>query len=275
MSAADVRTCRACGSTDLQPAGRATRRAVCGHCGRCWEAEGDGPEVDVLACPGCARRGACEACPTWLSESLTHRYLLDDGGEVLIRPLVYGDRFELAARFTELSFRSRQLRFFRAPEALRPDELEHLTNIDYQSHFALAVLLLGEEAPKGIAVGRYLRDSSDPAIAEVAVTVTDEHQRRGIGTLLTRALAEVAADRGIRTFVSYLQWGNDLALDALAREGARITSAEPGIARVEIDLPVPAGDTVNSFWHRLFGAVGALHETLSRWGDARAVEADR
>ena len=115
---ADAGACRACGSIDLQPAGPPTRRAVCGHCGRCWEGSGDGPEVDVLACPGCARRGTCEARPTWLSESLTQRHVLEDGAEILIRPLVYGDRFELAVGFTELSLRSRQLRFFQAPEVL-------------------------------------------------------------------------------------------------------------------------------------------------------------
>ena len=74
-------------------------------------------------------------------------------------------------------------------------------------------LLLGGAAPKGIGVARYLRDPTDPAIAEVAVTVMDDHQRRGVGTLLTRALGEVAAERGIHTFVSYVQWGNDLAVD--------------------------------------------------------------
>src|SRR6185369_12745109 len=137
----DARTCRACGSTELHPAGPLARRAVCGHCGRCWEDEGGGSEVDALACSGCERRGACEACPTWLSESLTRRHALD-GAEVLIRPLVYGDRFELAAGYTELSLRSRQLRFFQARGALDPDELEYLTNIDYQNHFAFAALLL-------------------------------------------------------------------------------------------------------------------------------------
>lgn len=261
---ADVRTCRACGSNDLQPAGPSTRRAVCGRCGRCWEDEGDGPEVDVLACPGCARRGACEACPTWLSESLTHRHVLDDGGEVLIRPLVYGDRFELASGFTELSLRSRQLRFFQPPEALGPDELEYLTNIDYQNHFALAVLLLGGVTPTGIAVGRYLRDPAEPTTAEVAVTVMDAYQRRGVGTLLTRALSEVAAQRGIRTFVSFVQWDNDLAVDALTREGARVTSAEPGVARIEIDVPVPVADSANSFVRRMLGALGISDSRAGR-----------
>jgi GNAT superfamily N-acetyltransferase len=180
---------------------------------------------------------------------------LVDGGEVLIRPLVYGDRFELAAGFTELSLRSRQLRFFRAPDALGSDELEYLTNIDYRNHFALAALLLGGPTPKGIAVGRYLRDPTEPTTAEVAVTVMDEHQRRGIGTLLTRELGEVAAARGIRAFVSFVQWGNDLALDALEREGARITPAEPGIARVEIDVPALGVGVADSFVRRVLDAL--------------------
>ncbi len=265
----DASGCRACGSTDLQPAGPPTRRAVCGHCGCCWEGRGDGPGVDVIACPGCARRGTCEARPTWLSESLTQRHVLEDGGEVLIRPLVFGDRFELAAGFTELSLRSRQLRFFQAPHALGSDELEYLTNIDYQNHFAFVALLLGGPGPKGIGVGRYLRDPSDPTIAEVAVTVMDDHQRRGVGTLLTRALGEVAAKRGIHTFVSYVQWGNDLAVESLAREGARVLPDEPGIARIEIDVPVALADVADSLVRRILGRLGAPSGAASNSG-ARA-----
>lgn len=268
---ASDRTCPACGATDLQPAGPPTRRAVCGRCGRCWEDSGQGAQVDPLACPGCGRRGTCEACPTWVSEALTSRHVLADGGEVLIRPLVYGDRFELAAGFTELSLRSRQLRFLQAPESLGSDELEYLTNLDYEDHFAFAAGLLGGPVPKGIGVGRYLRDQTDPTVAEVAVTVMDEHQRRGVGTLLTRALGEVAATRGIRTFVSYVRWGNDLAMDGLVREGARVTAAEPGIARVEVDLPSPVAELPETLVRRVLGGIGALNEAVARWGGGHPV----
>jgi hypothetical protein len=96
----DGRNCPACRSDDLQaPVPPPVRRAVCGHCGRCWEVGGRGAEVDTLTCPGCSRRGTCEACPTPLAESLTRRHLLGDGEEVEIRPLRYGDRFELATAF--------------------------------------------------------------------------------------------------------------------------------------------------------------------------------
>ena len=273
--AAEGPTCRACGSSDLQPAGPPpTRRAVCAHCGRCWEDEGRGTEVDRLTCPGCDRRGTCEACATWLSESLSRRHVLADGEELLIRPLVHGDRFELAAGFFDLSLRSRQLRFFQPPEELDEEDLEHLTNLDYEDHFAFAALLVGGPVPKGVGVARYLRDPADPTVAEVAVTVLDDHQRRGIGTLLTRALAEVAIEKGIRTFVSYVQWLNDPAIELLLAEGARISAAEPGIARIEIDLPVPVEQASESLLHRILSAeAGLLDQALRRLSEARDARA--
>jgi hypothetical protein len=57
--------------------------------------------------------------------------------------------------------------------------------------------------------------------------------------LLTQLLADVAASNGVRTFVSYVLWENADALALLRAEGARIGAAEPGIARIEIDLPAP------------------------------------
>ncbi len=118
-------------------------------------------------------------------------------------------------------------------------------------------------------MGRYLRDPTDPAIAEVAVTVMDDHQRRGVGTLLTRALGEVAAERGIRTFVSYVQWGNDLAVESLAREGARVLPDEPGIARIEIDVPVAVADAADSLVRRILGRLGGRDGALTRSAGAR------
>jgi len=259
-------TCPACGSAALLPAGSPTRRVVCGHCARCWEDGGRGRLVDVLACPGCPERGRCEACLTWLADSLTEQHVLADGAQVLVRPLVYGDRYELAAGFRELSLRTRQLRFFQAPDQLDEGDLEHLTNLDYEDHFALAAFLLGGTVPKGIGVARYLRDPADPALAEVAVTVMDAHQGRGIGTLLTRRLADLAVTRGIRAFVSYVQWGNEGAVDLLTAEGARISAAEPGIARIEMDLPVPASDAPDSMMHRVLRALGQLDGALDRRG---------
>lgn len=251
----DGRTCRACGSSDLQPAGEPPgRRAVCAVCGRCWEDGGDGDLVDPLSCPGCARQGRCESCPTWLVEEMSHRHVLTDGQEVLIRPLLYGDRFELAEGFAGLSPASRRHRFFNPPDELGPDDLDYLTNLDYRDHFACVAVFEDRPVPKGVGVARYLREADDPTVAEVAVTVIDEYQRRGIGTLLTRSLGEVAAANGIRSFVNYVQWENADVIAGLTAERSRITPAEPGIARIEVELPERVADVPDPYVHRVLRA---------------------
>ncbi len=177
-----------------------------------------------------------------------------DGEEVEIRPLRYGDRFELAAAFTRLTPESRRSRFFGTHDELTPGELEYLTNIDYRDHFACVARLPGRPPPNGVGVGRYVRDPADPSVAEVAVVVVDAHQRRGIGTLLTRALGERAVRIGIRTFVCYVQWDNEVTIDMLTAEGARVLPAEPGVARIELDLPARVDDVPDKDLHRVIAA---------------------
>jgi GNAT superfamily N-acetyltransferase len=263
----DGRACPSCGSAGLVPAGPPGSRAVCTRCGRCWEDGGTGAEVDSLACPGCRERGTCESCPTWLAESMTRRHTLTDGQAVLIRPLLYSDRFQLAAGFAALSPRSRRLRFVESPLELDDDDLEYLTNIDYEDHFACVAVLPddavqdGAGGGTGVGVGRYVREEGSTT-AEVAVTVLDEYQRRGIGTLLTRTLADVAAGKGIRAFVSYIQWENQGVIERLMAEGAHVVPAEPGLARVELPVPRTADELPDPYLHRLLATFASYMANL-------------
>jgi len=174
-----------------------------------------------------------------LTEPLVRLQTLADGTAVLVRPLLYSDRLEIASAFEQLSPASRRKRFISPPEHLNDNDLEYLTNIDYHDHFALVAFAEDEPGRPGIAVARYIRDPQDAEAAEVAVTVIDSHQRRGVGTLLLLLLADIAVHRGVRTFVSYVRWDNVGAVAGLTEYGARIHPDEPGVARVEIDLPDP------------------------------------
>jgi GNAT superfamily N-acetyltransferase len=215
-------------------------------------------------------RGDGGSCATWLVESLTRRHVLADGEAVVIRPLLYGDRSELAAAYEKLSPRSRQFRFLGAPDDLDADEIEYLTNIDYRDHYACVALLPDRPEPHGVGVGRYVRDATDPDVAEVAVTVVDAHQRRGIGTLLTRALAERARECGIRSFVSYVRWENAAAIDGLVAAGARAEPAEPGVARVVIDVPDRVERVPDTILHRVIGLLATGLGVLGPFRRARA-----
>jgi len=169
-------------------------------------------------------------------ESAGSTHELADHSRVLIRPLLHSDRHELAIGFEHLSAEGRRLRFLSAPPRLSDADLEYLTNLDYQDHFALAAFAIDEPGHPGIGVARYIRDPTHRDQAEVAVTVLDDYQHRGLGTLLLKSLADHARSNEISTFVGHILWDNREILETLAATGARIEPEEPGIARVAIEL---------------------------------------
>jgi acetyl coenzyme A synthetase (ADP forming)-like protein len=120
--------------------------------------------------------------------------VLADGGTVRLRPVRPDDDAALLALYERLSDESIYLRFFSPVPRPTAAQLERLTNVDYVSNMAL-VAQLGDEL---VAIARYDRVSADEA--EVAFTVRDDQQGRGLGTLMLEHLAVVARANGIRTF---------------------------------------------------------------------------
>jgi GNAT superfamily N-acetyltransferase len=164
------------------------------------------------------------------------RRVLADGTQVLIRPLLPSDRAELAAGFVKLSAESRRRRFFDSDHELDDDDLDYLTHPDQVDHVAIAALRDDGDGAHGVAVGRYIRDPLDRDVAEVAVTVQDDEQGHGIGTLLVWELASIAAGHGVKKLVSYALWVNESLIDLLVSHGGHAVPSEPGIARVDLDL---------------------------------------
>ena len=193
------------------------------------------------------------------------QHVLDDGLRVLVRPVVPTDRAELEAGYRSLSTHSRQTRFFSPPKELSEDDLDYLTNVDQYDHCALAAFAADEPGAPGLGVARYIREEGRPTHAEVAVTVLDDYQHRGIGTLLMRLLASVAATNGVRTLVSYVQWDNGDLIEQLREEGARVLPDEAGVARIELDIPHDSGGLPDSSVRQIIGMfTERLRSRLSR-----------
>jgi len=87
-------------------------------------------------------------------------------------------------------------------------------------------------------VARLVRSHNDPQAAEVAVTVADDLQGRGLGTALLGFLADRARAEGIRRFTALILASNREMLDLLEDLGpVRILERASGTIELEIALP--------------------------------------
>ncbi|MGH2556204.1 MAG: GNAT family N-acetyltransferase [Actinomycetota bacterium] len=160
---------------------------------------------------------------------------LRDGTPVTVRPILPADRELIRTGFQRLSEESRLRRFLAPISKLSEGQLDYLTNVDYWDHFAW-VGVRTDDPDVGMGVARYVRLPSEPSVAESAVTILDEYQRRGLGTLLLGLLAAAARTAGIESFRAYVLEENAPMRGLLAGLGARASFDSPGVVRVDIPL---------------------------------------
>src|SRR6516165_4668921 len=99
-------------------------------------------------------------------------------GQAQMRHAQSTDAPLLADGFARLSSRSRQMRFLTRKGELTPAELGYFTDVDHRDHEALGAL--NHADGRGVGIARYVRDAEDPQAAEIAVTIVDDWQGRGL-----------------------------------------------------------------------------------------------
>lgn len=158
---------------------------------------------------------------------------LSDGTTVLIRPILpdYADGFREA--LDRLSPVSRRLRFFTSGP-LPPSLIRYLTDLDYRNHFAWVVVPTGAGPRDGIGSGRFVRLADRPDTAEIALTVADEYQRRGLGRLLLGAIAIAADEADVAMFEGEVLRDNGASLGLFSAVGARRVGGDRTAMRMEV-----------------------------------------
>jgi hypothetical protein len=133
-----------------------------------------------------------------------------DGRRVRLRWIRPTDASLLREGFARLSETSRRNRFFIALKELPDHVVRYFTDVDGVDHAALVALSVPEKglAEQGLGVARFVRSKDEPLTAEVAVTVVDEVQRLGLGTLLLGTLAAAASERNVEAFTANVLWSN-------------------------------------------------------------------
>ncbi|HET7466182.1 MAG TPA: GNAT family N-acetyltransferase [Candidatus Dormibacteraeota bacterium] len=163
---------------------------------------------------------------------------LKDGTKVHVRPIQASDEPLLHEAVAAMSERTVYFRFF-TPLKRMPDALAHrLAVVDYHDRFAIVAT---SHRPNGkeriLGVARYDR-AAGTDVAETAVAVVDEFQRRGLGSALLAILAKVAREEGIKTFSLIVLPENQQMLGLLRKMGwihqARLNG---GVYEISFDLP--------------------------------------
>jgi GNAT superfamily N-acetyltransferase len=173
---------------------------------------------------------------------------LRDGSRVEVRPVKRSDAELLLRGFERLSEESRYRRFLCSMPELSESMVRYLTNVDHHDHEA--VVALDPATGEGVGVARYVRDPDRPERAEAAVTVIDDWQGRGLGTLLLELLAVRAREEGLRRFTALMLASNDEMMELLENLGpVRVIDREAGT--VEVEAPLPAGGLSAELRHLL------------------------
>ncbi len=162
---------------------------------------------------------------------------LRDGSPVRVRQGHRSDQELLLRGFERLGPESRYRRFLAPMLELSEAMVRSLTEVDHHDHEA--IVALEEETGEGVAVVRYVRITERRDAAELAVTVIDDWQRRGLGTLLLEVISARAREESITTFTALMLAGNREMMGLLNSLGpVRIVDRDS--ATVEIEMPIPA-----------------------------------
>jgi GNAT superfamily N-acetyltransferase len=155
---------------------------------------------------------------------LTRSTKLTSTNRLRVRPLEPGDIDAMAALYGGLSPRSRTLRFMSPIHKVPAAVLEHLADIDHDGHEALGAFKGGTL----MASAHWFRLEHRASFAEVGTEVTDDYQRRGVGSRLLRLLGSRARAVGIRQFGATVLAENAGALALIRATGWPVTSEADG-----------------------------------------------
>lgn len=181
--------------------------------------------------------------------------MLADGGTVHVRPVTPDDRGSIEAFHGRQSKESIYFRYFSPMPELTARELDRLTQVDYVTHMSF-VALLGDDVVGMAGYDQWPGRNE----AEAAFIVDDDHQRRGIATLLLEYLVVAARETGFDALTAQVLPSNRRMVSVFHQVGFEAASTfADGVIEVRLDLE----PTVQS---------AARIEARERQAEARSME---
>ena len=174
---------------------------------------------------------------------LSSRNRLSDGRMLYLRAIQPKDRHSLREElFLKLSPESLRNRFMALKQELSPVELKYFTDVDFLHHVALVAEIDCDSHRRLVGVGRFVRADRESNHAEIALTVIDAFQGKGIGGLLLQQLIGCARELGVKRLDGSM-FAQNMRMANLLRN-TRLhchSSHESGVISMSLDLRRQAG----------------------------------
>ena len=167
--------------------------------------------------------------------------VLKDGTPVIVRAIRSDDRDGILGAFINLDREAIYTRFFTYRKNLADDELEQITEVDFNRVVALVVTTPTEGGEKLIGGGRYCsEDPTDNVHRAELAFVTEQHYRgRGIAGLILRSLAGIAREQGVSRFEADVLAQNQGMLEVFSRSGLPMKRRREGnVVHVTLSLEI-------------------------------------
>lgn len=161
---------------------------------------------------------------------------LDDGTQVKFRPIHPTDETRMRDLFYALSKQSVYYRWMSHLKRMPRKEIQNYVYIDHRDQVAIVGTLPESHGEEIIAVGGYFLNPKTNR-AEVAFTVLDNWQNRGIGTYLLGQLIQVAKRYGIAGFTAEVLRQNKAMQAVFHNADCQVKSRlEEGVYLFELDF---------------------------------------
>jgi RimJ/RimL family protein N-acetyltransferase len=144
----------------------------------------------------------------------TESYPKVHGEVVTIRPIRITDAEMEADFIRRLSPQTKHYRFLGGVKELPPAEITRLCDVDGRHSMAFVATIRRDGREIEIGVSRYAPNSRSD-VREIAVTVADEWQQKGLGTELMKSLIQSARSNGVKQLYS-IELSDNAAMRALA-----------------------------------------------------------
>ncbi|MFI5404790.1 MAG: GNAT family N-acetyltransferase [Candidatus Gagatemarchaeaceae archaeon] len=159
---------------------------------------------------------------------------LEDGADVLLRPIRPEDEAMEAEFINGLSEETSRYRFFNIVRDLPHGDLVRYCNIDYDREMAIVAEVKEGGRRREVGVGRLIAEP-ERARGEFAVAIADQYQGKGLGRKLLDMIIDIAEEKHLEAIYGVVLKDNAVML-SLCREMGFTLATQQDFIRAELTL---------------------------------------